>query len=111
MYQNKVRCFVLQRDEDESGISGTGIVAEGVVFSNGVAVVNWLTEWKSTAVYKDIESVEKIHGHNGKTKIVYFPNVDLGEIYNGLVVLSEPALGMVRMSNVAKFLLIDEGKL
>jgi hypothetical protein len=63
--------FWLKRKEDISGISGTGIVAEGVIFTDGVAVLRWLTAGGSTAVYDSIESVERIHGHNGNTEVVY----------------------------------------
>ncbi len=33
--------FHLVRTEDESGVSGTGYVAEGVIFSNGWCVLRW----------------------------------------------------------------------
>lgn len=66
--------FRLNRIEDEGGVSGTGIVAEGVQFSNGKCAVSWLTEHTSVAIYDNIEDVEFIHGHNGKTKIEWYPN-------------------------------------
>ena len=62
--------FWLKRVEDESGVSGVGLVAEGVVFSNGWCALTWLTEHTSIAFYQNIEDVEAIHGHDGKTKIV-----------------------------------------
>jgi hypothetical protein len=62
--------FHLKRLEDETGVSGTGVVAEGVIFSNGSVAMTWLTECSSTAIYKSIFDVEKIHGHQGKTKVV-----------------------------------------
>jgi hypothetical protein len=66
-----MRNFWLQRIEDESGISGTGKVAEGVQFSNGKCVLAWLTQFQSVAVYDSIEELENIHGHNGKTVVVW----------------------------------------
>jgi hypothetical protein len=36
--------FWLERVEDESGVSGVGRVAEGVIFSSGWCAVTWLTE-------------------------------------------------------------------
>lgn len=67
-----MRNFELHRDIDVSGISGTGVVAEGVVFSDGVAVVRWIVgESRSTVVWDSIEDVIKIHGHNGATRIYY----------------------------------------
>ncbi|QIM19888.1 hypothetical protein G7075_00050 [Phycicoccus sp. HDW14] len=65
------RRFQLQRDHDVSGISGTGIVAEGVEFSDGVAVVRWLGEHRSTVVWPSIDSVRHIHGHGGATRVVF----------------------------------------
>lgn len=62
--------FVLQRLEDETGVSGIGIVAEGVQFTNGTCVLIWLTEIRSiAAIYESIDIVNKLHGHDGKTFI------------------------------------------
>lgn len=66
-----MRMFVLQRDEDETGVSGTGVVAEGVEFTDGSCVMRWRATFTSTAVYDNIKVLETIHGHNGKTKIVW----------------------------------------
>lgn len=63
--------FQLQRDVDVSGISGTGIVADGVVFPDGTAAMHWRGEFCSTAIYKSIEELEHIHGHEGATKVVW----------------------------------------
>lgn len=63
--------FYLLRLEDESGVSGTGRVAEGVIFSNGRCALNWLTAYESQAIYPSIDELEAIHGHGGKTKVVY----------------------------------------
>jgi hypothetical protein len=61
--------FILNRIVDETGISGTGHVAEGVVFSDGKCALRWMTEFASTCTYDSINDVEHIHGHNGKTVI------------------------------------------
>lgn len=68
-----IRTFVLYRDVDVSGVSGTGVVAEGAEFSDGKVVVRWLTgDDHSTVVWdKGMESVIKIHGHGGHTRIVW----------------------------------------
>ena len=63
--------FHLERLEDETGISGTGRVAEGVVFSNGWCALVWLTKHTSCAFYTSIQEVEAIHGHKGRTIIVW----------------------------------------
>lgn len=67
----RMRTFYFLRTEDESGVSGTGIVAEGVEFTNGKVVINWLTKHRSLAIYENIKEAELIHGHGGKTKLVY----------------------------------------
>jgi hypothetical protein len=66
-----MRPFYLLRFEDATGTSGTGYVAEGVIFSNGWCALTWLTEHTSVAFYVSIEEVEAIHGHSGKTKVVF----------------------------------------
>lgn len=64
------RRFRLVRDVDVSGVSGTGAVAEGVEFSNGQVALSWHGEWPSVTVHeRGIESVEKVHGHGGLTRI------------------------------------------
>lgn len=79
------RRFVLDRQEDETGVSGTGVVAEGVEFSDGIVALRWIvppgrpgTGWPTSVVFHDrgMESVAAIHGHNGKTRIVW---LDEGE--------------------------------
>lgn len=66
-----MRRFHLQRDQDATGVSGTGKVAEGVQYTNGWCSMMWLTEVFSLVTYPNIESVEKIHGHGGMTQIVF----------------------------------------
>jgi hypothetical protein len=67
------RAFVLQRDEDETGISGTGIVAWGVEFPDGVVALRWSSQWPTSVVFHErgMEGVEAIHGHGGRTKVVW----------------------------------------
>lgn len=66
-----MKLFILQRDEDESGVSGTGIVAEGVIFHDGHVAMRWRTATRTTELLDSIEDVETIHGHHGKTKIIF----------------------------------------
>ena len=63
--------FHLRRIEDATGVSGTGRVAEGVVFSDGTCAIRWLTATKSTAVYATLADVITIHGHDGGTLVVF----------------------------------------
>jgi hypothetical protein len=74
----KMRNFVLIRNEDISGVSGTGVVAEGIEFTNGTCALSWLTVNKSEAFYPNIKVLEHIHGHDGATDVVF-----VGEVKNG----------------------------
>lgn len=66
-----MRRFKLHRDQDTSGMSGTGVVVEGVEFTNGQVAYQWLTTWRTTTIADSIEVVERVHGHDGKTRIVW----------------------------------------
>lgn len=61
------RRFHLVRLEDLTGISGTGVVAEGCHFSNQKCVLSWVTKYQSVAVYDDIFELINVHGRDGKT--------------------------------------------
>jgi hypothetical protein len=66
-----MRRFKLVRTTDITGVSGTGHVADGVAFDDGVVVLRWRSEWPTSVVFHDrgVEAVEKIHGHGGATRI------------------------------------------
>jgi hypothetical protein len=57
------RCFTLRRESDVSGVSGTGVVLEGVLFSTGVVVVHWLTPPPrgSIAIFDTLDQLLSIH--------------------------------------------------
>ena len=66
--------FLMKRGADESGVSGTGIVLEGTIYSDGTCTVRWLTAGGSTAVYESFERFRKIHvdSHpNNNTEFVF----------------------------------------
>ena len=65
----RFRRFHLVRDEDVSGTSGIGVVAEGTVFSNNKVVLTWTTKYTSVAIYDSLAELEAIHGHEGRTRI------------------------------------------
>ncbi|QCX81204.1 hypothetical protein C9F11_38105 [Streptomyces sp. YIM 121038] len=65
------RRFHLVRDVDETGTSGVGIVVEGLEFTDGTVALRWLTATTSTAIYASMADVETIHGHGGKTRVVW----------------------------------------
>jgi hypothetical protein len=70
-----VKGFELLRHHDVTGASGTGRVAVGVVFEDGIAVTHWLTDTRSTVVWhtESLDAAEatlkRIHGHGGHTEI------------------------------------------
>lgn len=61
--------FWLYRWKDGSGISGTGIVAEGVVFEGGQVAMRWAKSG-SLGIYAHLDQVREIHGHGGDTEVV-----------------------------------------
>jgi hypothetical protein len=64
--------FVLVRDTDVSGVSGTGVVADGTLFPDGHAVLHWRGQWPTTTPHPGgMESVIAVHGHNGATRVVW----------------------------------------
>lgn len=60
----KPQVFEMHRGSDETGVSGTGLVAEGIVFSNGKCVVEWLGAMPCTQMWpapSGFDAFEKIH--------------------------------------------------
>jgi hypothetical protein len=84
-----MRRFQLVRDLDVTGVSGTGIVAEGVVFTDGTTVVRWLKTGTArpdvveptTVIHPDVANVLALHGHGGSTWVSWLdmapPTVDV----------------------------------
>lgn len=66
-----MKTFHLQRNEDETGVSGVGTIAEGVQFSDGQCVISWLTRFHSVAIYPTVDELLAIHGHGGRTVVVW----------------------------------------
>jgi hypothetical protein len=60
-----MRTFTLRRSEDVSGVSGTGIVLEGTLFTTGIVVVHWLTPPPrgSIAIFDTLDQLLSIHVH------------------------------------------------
>jgi len=67
-----VRRFHFERNVDASGVSGCGKVAEGCLFTDtGEVVVHWLGAHGSINLYHSIEDVLFVHGHQGKTSVIF----------------------------------------
>ncbi len=62
-----MRRFILERTVDHTGHSGTGIVAEGLQFSDGKVAMRWRVEDKpkTTTIFDSIEDVIHLHNHEG----------------------------------------------
>lgn len=59
-----------------SGVSGTGVVAEGAIFSSAAGstgVTRWRGERGSTVAWDHAGDIEPIHGHGGATRVVLLP--------------------------------------
>lgn len=65
------RLFHLQRDHDVTGVSGTGRVADGVLWPDGTATLRWRGDRTSTVHWDRIEDVVAVNGFGGKTVIVW----------------------------------------
>ncbi len=63
------RRFYLQRNVDVTGASGTGRVADGVLWPDGTASVRWRGERPSSVHWDRMEDAEAVHGHGGATTI------------------------------------------
>lgn len=66
-----MRTFKLVREEDASGVSGTGVVGEGVEFTDLTCVIRWISPFPSTGIYNTVGAMIRVHGHEGKTKAVF----------------------------------------
>ena len=71
MQQSTPRLFTLERDRDVTGVSGTGTVADGVVWPDGTVSLRWRGPRPSVVFWGSLEDAEVIHGHGGSTRIVW----------------------------------------
>lgn len=77
------RLFHLQRDTDHSGASGTGTVADGVLWPDRTVTLRWRGPMPSTVNWNELAHAQAIHGHDGATRIVFndeTENADYGHI-------------------------------
>lgn len=69
----------MQRRVDVSGISGAGLVAFGTVYPGGRTTLAWCVgEVASVTVYDCPEDVERIHGHDGNTVLIWIDPAENG---------------------------------
>lgn len=67
---------VVERDEDVSGVSGTGKVSTFVVNDDGRTVVFWPV---GESRFPTLQDAINTHGHNGKTRFVILDDKDMEE--------------------------------
>ena len=65
------RRFHLQRDHDVTGVSGTGRVADGILWSDGTVSIRWTGPMPSTVFWHSLANALHVHGHGGHTRIVW----------------------------------------
>ncbi|MFJ4735237.1 hypothetical protein ACIP6V_23685 [Streptomyces sp. NPDC088770] len=64
------RLFILRRDQDVTGVSGPGDVADGVQWPDGTVALRW-RDRPSTSVWDSLKLMLSVHGHDGATKAVF----------------------------------------
>ncbi len=87
--------FILRRDEDVTGVSGTGVVADGCIFppaAGGGVAMRWRGEVNSVCVYKNVREVKRIHGHDGATRVEYVPYYILSQMVDATLQALEEML-------------------
>lgn len=66
----RFRRFHLIRNEDVSGVSGTGVIAEGCRFSTGKVALVWTAQDStSMSIFDSTAEMIHVHGHDGRTVI------------------------------------------
>lgn len=66
--------FFLIRDVDETGVSGTGKVAEGYMLPTGRVVIEWLVAPFAIGIFSSLPELIQVHGHGGKTRVEFQAN-------------------------------------
>ena len=58
-----IRTFTVCRQKDESGVSGEGVVIEGVLLASGHCIIHWLypPPRGGIAIFDSLQDFEKVH--------------------------------------------------
>ena len=90
-----IRTFTVCRINDESGVSGTGIVIEGITLATGQCVVHWLypTPKGSIAIFESIADFATVHikPHPGNETIITYEDGEQVHYRQDGSVLHKPA--------------------
>jgi hypothetical protein len=81
-----IRPFHLLRLKDLSGVSGEGIIADGIrhdepwvfefpdgvlSFSPGWCELTWRGALTSTSLWRSVDAMMEVHGHDGATRLIW----------------------------------------
>ena len=69
------RLYVLRRDTDTTGYSGTGDVADIVEWPDGTVSMRWRGPERTFCNGDSLAQLATIHGHNGASRIVALPDL------------------------------------
>jgi hypothetical protein len=90
-----IRTFTVCRVNDESGVSGTGVVIEGITLATGQCVVHWLypTPRGSIAIFDSISDFATVHikPHPGNETIITYEDGEQVHYREDGSVLTKPA--------------------
>ncbi len=90
-----IKTFTVCRINDESGVSGTGVVIEGIVLATGQCVVHWLypAPKGSIAIFESIGDFATVHikPHPGNETIITYEDGEQVHYREDGSVLTKPA--------------------
>ena len=69
-----MKLFRLVREQDMTGLSSVGVVAEGVEFNNGKVILCWLGKISSVVIYNNLAKCKQITCSHSKSTIEIFYN-------------------------------------
>ena len=90
-----ITSFTVFRQQDETGVSGEGVVIEGVVMATGQCVVHWLypSPRGSIAIFDSISDFATVHikPHPGNETIITYEDGEQVHYKDDGSVLTKPA--------------------
>jgi hypothetical protein len=72
--------FALVRHTDVTGISGTGVVAWGIVWPDGSVDIRWRGSRPSSVHWDNLDDPTTIHGHGGATEFVWIDDQPISSL-------------------------------
>lgn len=71
-----MRRWVLVRLTDVTGVSGEGVVVWGIQFPDGAVAYRWNSPHATSSTADSIETVQRIHEHDGASRVVWLDGPD-----------------------------------